>query len=101
MPAALVTSPAPRPASTTETVRASTVVSNRAVTERAPSVSTWHRPVPEQSPLQPANVAPGRAAAVSRTDSSATYWTSQVSGHWMPSGVLVTEPGPSMRTVSV
>ncbi len=41
---------------------------NVAVTERAAVIDTVQAPVPEHAPLQPANVEPLAAAAVSVTD---------------------------------
>ena len=66
IPAGLdVTVPLPVPARDTVTVKARCV--NVAVTDAAADMLTWHVPVPEQAPDQPAKADPTSATAVSVT----------------------------------
>jgi hypothetical protein len=62
-----VTVPLPVPARVTLNANVDAVL-NVAVTERACVIDTVHVPVPEHAPLQPVNVAPLAAEAVSVTD---------------------------------
>jgi hypothetical protein len=63
-----VTVPAPVPDFVTVSAKLVVELLNVAVTERATVIETVHVLVPVQAPLQPANVEPPAAAAVSVTD---------------------------------
>ena len=63
-----VTVPAPLPALVTPSTKVLAVLLNVAVTARAAVIDTVQAPVPLQAPLQPTNVEPLAAAAVSVTE---------------------------------
>ena len=69
--------------------------SNVAVTLRACVIETTQGPDPLHAPLQPVNVEPAVAAAVSVTDVPCVNWAEQVVPQSTPSGSLVTVPDPS------
>ena len=63
-----MTVPAPVPSLATVSAKLAVVLLNVAVTLRAAVIDTVQVPVPVHAPLQPANVEPLAAAAVSVTD---------------------------------
>ena len=63
--------------------------------------TTRHEPLPEQSPLQPANFEPLVADATSVTTVPAEYVTLQPPPQLMPAGMLVTNPTPSPDFVTL
>src|SRR5262245_57374170 len=103
MPAgALVTVPLPAPAFVT--VSAKDDCMKVAVTEVAALIVTVQVPVPEHPPpLQPVNVEPAAAAAVSVTDVPLVKEAEHVAPQEIPAGLLVTVPlpAPALETVSV
>jgi len=103
MPAGeLVTVPVPAPA--VVTVSAKDDCTKLAVTVVAAFMVTVHVPVPVQPPpLQPVNVEPAAAAAVSVTDVPVVNDAEQVVPQEMPAGLLVTVPlpAPALDTVKV
>src|SRR5208283_83959 len=72
-----------------------------AVTDRAALRVTLHTPMPEQAPLQPVNVDPAPAMAVSVTVPLANV-VEQTGPQLIPIGVLITVPTPvpAVETVS-
>src|SRR5688572_14989627 len=67
----------------------------RAVTDLAAFNVSTHAPVPEQPPLQPANVAPAAGLAVSVTSVPETYASLQSEPQSMPAGLELTVPPPA------
>jgi hypothetical protein len=67
---------------------------NVAFTASAPLIVSEQVPVPMQAPLQPANVAPGLAAAASMTAVPLLKFVLHVPGQLIPAGLLVTVPLP-------
>ena len=67
---------------------------NVAVTARSASIVTEHDPVPEQSPLHPANVEPRPGVAVRFTGVPSSNVAVQVVPQSIPAGALVTVPVP-------
>src|SRR5687768_17347656 len=88
-----VTVPVPVPARVTLSANVVAVL-NVAVTARAAVIETVHAPVPEHAPLQPANVEPLDAAAVSVTDVPLATLALQVAPQLTPDGFEVTVPVP-------
>lgn len=76
-------------------------VPKAAVTLRLPVIVNTQPPVPEQAPLQPENVDPDEAVAVSVTLVPGAKLLEHVPGHEMPVGLLVTLPDPDPPTVTV
>src|SRR6058998_3439071 len=74
-----------------------------AVTEAAAFIVTEQVPVPEQAPLQPANVDPPAGLAVSVTGVPELYEAEQVAPQLIPAGFEVTVPlpDPDLPTDSV
>jgi hypothetical protein len=74
-----------------------------AVTLRAAVMLTAQLPVPEHAPVQPANVEPLLAAAVSVTTAPGLKLALQVLPHEIPAGLLLTVPlpVPALLTLSV
>jgi len=72
-----------------------------AVTDAAALIVTVHAPVPEQAPLQPANVDPASGVAVSETEVPVLKLAVQVPGQVMPVGLLVTVPVPAPAVITV
>ncbi|BAU47925.1 hypothetical protein SVA_1358 [Sulfurifustis variabilis] len=72
-----------------------------AATLRACVMDTVQLPLPEQPPLQPANVYPDAAEALSVTDVPAAYEAEQALPQLIPAGALVTVPLPVRETLSV
>jgi len=62
---------------------------------------TLQVPVPEQAPLQPANVDPADAVAVRVTGVPLVKLALQVLGQAMPLGLLLTEPDPVPVSVTL
>jgi hypothetical protein len=78
------------------------VVVNVAVTDLKAVIATAQNGlVPEQEPLQPENVAPAPADAVSVTVVPGWYPATHVDPQLMPDGLLAMLPGPVVVTVSV
>src|SRR5882762_982364 len=78
------------------------VVVNVAVTDLKAVIATAQNGlVPEQESLQPENVAPAPADAVSVTVVPRWYPATHVDPQLMPDGLLATLPGPVVVTVSV
>ena len=77
-------------------------VLNVAVTARAAVIASTQLPVPVQAPLQPANVEPVAAAAVSVTDAPLAKLALQVAPQLMPPvfDATVPVPVPFLATVS-
>src|SRR5678815_1766231 len=98
-----VTVPLPVPALATVSVCVVAAVLNVAVTDCAALIATVHVAVPVQPPLQPANVEPLAADAVSVTDVPLAKLALQVAPQLMPVGddVTVPLPVPARVTVSV
>jgi hypothetical protein len=96
----LVTVPVPVPALVTLNLNAGTL--NVAVTDFAALIVTLQVPVPVQAPLQPANVEPAVALAVSVATVPLLKLALQVPGQLIPVGLLVTVPVPvpASETVS-
>jgi len=96
-----VTVPLPVPARVTPSENPEAVL-NVAVTARAAVIDTVQVLVPVQAPLQPANVEPLAAAAVSVTDVPLAMFALQVLPQLMPPvfEVTVPEPLPALVTVS-
>src|SRR6185295_15531596 len=103
MPAGLdVTLPTPVPARVTVAANVGVpAVLNVAVTLRACVIATVQPPVPVHAPLQPANVEPLAAAAVSVTDAPEANVAEQVEPQLMPAGLDVTVPVPVPARVTV
>jgi hypothetical protein len=100
----LVTVPVPVPALVTASVKLVTVVLNVAVTASAALIVTEHVPVPvHPAPLQPVNVDPAVAAAVSTTTCPLVKLAEHVAPQLIPAGLLVTVPVPvpALVTASV
>jgi hypothetical protein len=99
----LVTVPVPVPAFETVSVRGDGGAVNVAVTERLMLIVSVHVPVPEQPPVQPANVWPGAGVAVRITTEPLAKLAEQVDPQSIPAGVLVTTPLPlpALETSSV
>jgi len=98
----LVTVPLPVPDFDMESVKDDWT--NEAATVVAALMVTVHVPVPVQPPpLQPENVEPAAAAAVSVTDEPVVNEAEQIAPQEMPAGALVTVPlpAPALDTVSV
>ncbi len=72
-----------------------------AVTDSAALMVTLHVPVPLQAPLQPANVEPEAALAVSTTAAPLLKLALHVPGQLIPLGLLVTVPLPVPARVTV
>jgi len=72
-----------------------------AVTALAAVMVTLQVPVPEQAPLQPANVDPADAVAVRVTGVPLVKLALQVLGQAMPLGLLLTEPDPVPVSVTL
>ena len=98
-----VTVPLPVPALATVSVCVVAAVLNVAVTDCAALIATVHVAVPVQPPLQPANVEPLAADAVSVTDVPLAKLALQVAPQLMPAGddVTVPLPDPTRVTISV
>src|SRR6185436_669222 len=98
-----VTVPVPAPALVTVSVCVVAELLKVAVTVRAAVIDTVHVPVPVQPPLQPPNVDPLAADAVSVTDAPLVKLALQVAPQLMPDGddVTVPLPVPALVTVSV
>src|SRR3984957_16340247 len=96
----LVTVPVPVPALVTLNLK--TTALNVAVTDFAALIVTLQVPVPVQAPLQPANVEPAAALAVSVTTVPLLKLALQVPEQLIPVGLLVTVPVvvPASETVS-
>src|SRR3954451_14142745 len=73
---------------------------NVAVTFLAALMVTWQLAVPEQAPLQPANLQPGSAVAPSVTEVPSVYVSEQSLPQSIPDGLLVTPPFPTRVTLS-
>jgi hypothetical protein len=95
----LVTLPLPAPA--LASVSANVCRLNVAVTDFAAVIETTHEPVPVHAPLQPVNVDPEAAVAVSVTDVPLLKLAEQVEPQLMPAGELVTVPLPAPALVRV
>src|SRR3954469_21224813 len=65
-----------------------------AVTDRSALIATPHERAPEQSPLQPTNLEPAAAAALSVTFVPSSYVAEHVEPQSIPLGALVTVPLP-------
>jgi len=76
------------------TVRVYKVMVNVAVTDISRVSAREHGPFPEQSPVQPANVAPPMGVAVSVMDAPEIYECVHVPGQEIPTGAEVTVPEP-------
>ena len=76
-------------------------MSNSAVTVAAALRVTTHVLVPLQAPVQPANVDPDAAAAVSVTCVPLAKFELHVLGQLIPEGLLVTVPEPEPDVVTV
>ena len=74
---------------------------NVAVTDWAEVIETTQEPVPVHAPLQPANVEPAAAVAVSVTEVPLLKVAEQVAPQLMPAGELVTLPLPVPAFASV
>lgn len=76
---------------------------NVAVTLRAWLIETTHDPVPVQSPLQPVNVEPVAAVAVSVSEVFSSTCAVHATPQSMPASAdaTVPEPVPALATVSV
>ena len=99
---ALVTVPVPVPASLTVKAKLFVVLLNVAVTAVAAVTVTTQVPVPEHPPpLQPANVEPAAAAAVSVTAVPLAKLAEHVVGQLIPAGALVTVPFPVPTSLTV
>ena len=97
-----VTVPVPLPALVTVSVKFVVELLNVAVTERAAVIDTVQLvDVPLQAPLQPPNVEPLAAAAMSVTDAPLLKFALQVLPQLMPDGDEVTVPLPLPLLVSV
>ena len=102
MPAGLdVTVPVPAPARVTASAKLPAGPLNVAVTARACVIDTVQVLVPVQAPLQPANVDPLAAAAVSVTEAPLVKFAPQVLPQLMPAGEDVTVPVPLPALVTV
>ncbi len=77
------------------------VTLNVAVTDFETSMDTVQGPVPEQAPLQPANVDPALATAVSVTVVPLAKAAEQMEPQLIPAGELVTVPDPVPALVTV
>ncbi len=77
------------------------LVLNVAVTLRAAVIANTQLPVPVQAPLQPANVEPLAAAAVSVTDVPLEKFALQVLPQFTPEGEDVTVPVPVPALVTL
>ena len=88
-----MTVPAPVPAFVTLSAKVA-VLLKVAVTARAAVIDTVQAPVPVHAPLQPANVEPLAAAAVSVTEVPLAKFALQVAPQLMPAGDEVTVPVP-------
>ena len=97
----LVTVPVPVPAFVTVNAKVVVVVLNVAVTALAAVIVTAHVLVPVQAPLQPANVEPVPAAAVSVTTVPLAKPALHVVPQLIPAGLLVTVPVPVPALVTV
>ena len=97
----LVTVPEPVPALVTVRVKVDPPVVKVAVTVWAWVIDTTHDPVPVHAPDQPVKVAPRPGLAVNVTDVPEAYDSVQSVPQLIPAGVLRTEPGPTVVTVSV
>jgi hypothetical protein len=89
-----VTVPAPVPAFVTLSANVAAVVLKVAVTLRAAVIDVVQVPVPVHAPLQPANVDPLAAAAVSVTDVPLAKFALHVVPQLTPAGDEVTVPAP-------
>jgi len=96
-----VTVPAPVPAFVTVAAKLLTEPLNVAVTLRAAVSDVVQVPVPVQAPLQPANVEPLAAAAVSVTDVPLAKFALHVVPQLMPVGEDVTVPVPVPALVTL
>ena len=95
-----VTVPVPVPAFVTEAANVDGVL-NVAVTARAAVIDTVQLPVPEHAPLQPANVEPLAADAVSVTDVPLAKLALQVPPQFTPDGDEDTVPLPAPDFVTL
>src|SRR5690349_2458055 len=95
-----VTVPVPVPAFVTLKANVDEPV-NVAVTARAAVIEVVQVPVPEHAPLQPVNVEPLAAAAVSVTDVPLEKFALQVEPQLTPAGDDVTVPVPVPAFVTV
>jgi hypothetical protein len=101
-PVFAVTVPAPVPAFVTLSVNVAAVVLKVAVTLRAAVIDVVQVPVPVHTPpLQPANVEPLAAAAVSVTDVPLAKLALQVVPQFTPAGDEVTVPAPVPALVTL
>jgi hypothetical protein len=98
-----VTVPAPVPAFVTLSAKLVVELLNVAVTDRAAVIETVQALVPLHAPLQPANVEPPAAAAMSVTDVPLAYGALQLPPQSMPPGddVIVPLPAPAFETDNV
>jgi hypothetical protein len=97
----LDTVPLPVPASVTLSKKFVGVVLKVAVTACAAFIVTLQVPVPEQAPLQPANIEPVPGAAVNVTMVPLAKLAEQAVGQLTPAGLLVTMPLPVPASVTV
>jgi len=98
----LITVPAPVPASLTVSAKLFVVLLNVAVTAVAAVTVTTQVPVPEHPPpVQPANVEPSAADAVSVTAVPLAKLAEHVVGQLIPAGALVTVPVPVPASLTV
>jgi hypothetical protein len=95
----LDTDPEPEPAVVTASVSATSA--NVAFRVWSLFIGTVHVPVPLQAPLQPVNVEPAAAVAVSVTTAPSLNDAEHVAPQSIPVGVLVTEPDPPPLLVAV
>jgi hypothetical protein len=95
-----VTVPVPVPAFVTVSAKVDELL-NVAVTARAAVMDVVQVPVPVHAPLQPANVEPLAAAAVSVTDVPLAKLALQVEPQLTPAGDEVTVPVPEPAFVTV
>ena len=95
-----VTVPVPVPMRVTLSAKVPELL-NVAVTARAAVIDTVHVPVPVHAPLQPANVEPLAAAALSVTDAVLEKLALHVAPQLIPAGFDVTVPLPVPFFVTV
>ena len=95
-----VTVPEPEPVLLTVNAKVVVLLLKVAVTERAAVIDTVQLPVPVHAPLQPANVEPLAAAAVSDTDVPLLKFALQVLPQLTPVGDEVTVPLPAPALVT-
>ena len=95
--------PVPVPVSATVNVTFVTFLVKFAVTLVATVMSNIHTSVPSHgpAPVQPANVEPAAAVAVSATTCPLAKFATQVGWQAIPAGVLITVPVPVPASVTV